>query len=551
MKKIKVFLLAALLIVAAGCEDFLDINKDPNNPSEPNIQQLLPGIQRSIGNILSYNFGYVGYANAVFTHQMATRQPEYDDYGISGSAYAVNRWYEFYAEALKDIELLISIAEEVENTYYAGIGKTLKAYLYSVMVDLWGDIPYSEANTKGIIHPVFDDDVAIYTDLLALLEEAYTDLNTEPTDPREPGNDDIIYKGNIARWKKANRTILLKLYTQVRKVDAMYNATKVNALLDAPTSLINSWAESFIIPYGTSASPDDRHPAFTSEYGGGQISMYISPWFYEIMNGENPNIFTGIKDPRIPYYFVNQKVGGAASENNVEYRNGDFISIYFGSTGKNRDHAGRATFTMVGIYPVGGKYDNNTYKSSGLGTSDGTGAAPMRLVTYADRLYLEAELISVGKRTGDAKAKLVEAINASMAQVDAVVNLCKGSQTVPAISSGSYVNSVTTQYDAASAAKKLEIIMTQKWISSWGSSTDQYTDYRRTGYPVLFDPENTSHAPGGFVTGGPDGSGPVPVQRTKDYPLSWPYDLIELTLNNSAPAQKTISTSRIFWDVVK
>ena len=90
--------------------------------------------------------------------------------------------------------------------------------------------------------------------------------------------------------------------------------------------------------------------------------------------------------------------------------------------------------------------------------------------------------------------------------------------------------------------------MTQKWLSSWGTSHDQYTDYRRTGYPVLFDPEDETMAPGGFVTGGPDGNGPVPVQRTRDYPLSWPYYNDELTLNSNAPDQKVIATDGIFWD---
>ena len=45
MKRIKIFLLAAMLIGVAGCKDFLDINRDPNNPSEPNIRYLLPGIE--------------------------------------------------------------------------------------------------------------------------------------------------------------------------------------------------------------------------------------------------------------------------------------------------------------------------------------------------------------------------------------------------------------------------------------------------------------------------------------------------------------------------
>ncbi len=557
MNRIKVFLLAALIIILAGCEDFLDINKDPNNPSDPNMQQLLPVIQFELASVLSLDFGYIGYANAVFTHQLSTRQPEYDGYGIAGSAYAVNRWYILYANVLQDLELLITLAEEAENTPYAGIAKTLKAYTYSVIVDLWGDVPYSEANVKGNVHAVFDKDYEIYADLLSLLDEAYTDLKTEPVDLRDVGKDDIIYGGNLTKWIKANRTIKLKLYTQVRK-HTLYNQAKVDELFAKPDELISSWNDSFIFNYGPSSTPDDRNPGFVSEYGGGQISNYISPWFYEILTGENPNIFTGITDPRIPYYFVNQKQDGASSQSPPEYRNGDFISIYFGSTGPNRDHAGRGSFTMMGIYPVGGKFDDGSpAPSAGLGISDGTGVAPMRFITYADRLYLEAELINTGKRAGDAKEILSGAIDESFKQVDAVVAKAKKSgQEIPVLfgsdSFEEYKTKILNSYDVATTdTRRLEIIMTQKWISSWGTHHDQYTDYRRTGYPVMFDPSDPNHAPGGFVSGGPEGSGSVPVQRTRNYPLSWPYDTDELTLNKNAPPQKNITISRVFWDVVQ
>ncbi|MEX0981150.1 MAG: SusD/RagB family nutrient-binding outer membrane lipoprotein [Bacteroidales bacterium] len=551
MKRLKFLLLATVIVVASGCEDFLDINRDPNNPSEPNIQQLLPGIQSTVGSIFSYDFGAVGYAASAFTHQLSTRQPEYDNYGITGSSFAVTYWTSFYAGALQDVELIISLGEETGNTYYAGIGKVLKAYLYSTMVDLWGDIPFSEANVPGIASPVFDDDEAIYGSCLDLLDAAVIDFADEEAENLvTPGDDDLIYNGDVDSWIAAANTIKLKLMVQVQDVD-LYDQTEVDALLDG--TLISSWGESFNIPYGPSSTPDDRHPAFVAEYGGGQISNYISPWLYEIMQGVNPDILTGVTDPRVPYYFVNQITDGT-TENPPEYQDGNFVSIYFGSTGLNRDHAGRATFTMMGIYPCGGKYDDGTGRSSGGGltTTDGTGVVPQRLVTYADRLYLEAELIAQGKATGDLRAVLESAIYESLKQVDFVVDGSGTTQTVPAISGSgadtAYVDGVLAEFDAGDADRQLEIVMTQKWISSFGTSHDQYTDYRRTGYPVMFDPEDPSMAPGGFVSGGPDGTGPVPVQRTRAYPLSWPYYNDELTLNSNAPEQKTIATDGVFWD---
>ena len=95
--------------------------------------------------------------------------------------------------------------------------------------------------------------------------------------------------------------------------------------------------------------------------------------------------------------------------------------------------------------------------------------------------------------------------------------------------------------------------MTQKWLASVGSSVDQYTDYRRTGYPVLFDPRNPTMAPGGRVqpplAGNPfvNPQASVPVVLSVNYPLSLPWSQNELDLNSSAPDQKKPDTYKVFW----
>jgi len=95
--------------------------------------------------------------------------------------------------------------------------------------------------------------------------------------------------------------------------------------------------------------------------------------------------------------------------------------------------------------------------------------------------------------------------------------------------------------------------MTQKWLSSVGSSVDQYTDYRRTGYPVLFDPKNPAMAPGGRVQPPLNGNPfvipqqSVPVVLDVLYPQSLPWSQAELDLNGNAPDQKLPATFKIFW----
>ncbi|MBN2484537.1 MAG: SusD/RagB family nutrient-binding outer membrane lipoprotein [Bacteroidales bacterium] len=525
----------------SSCDNWLDINTDPNNPSEVEVNKLLPGINSDIGYYLGNRYMALGYITSVYTHQLTSRE-SIDQYGINGSD-VDNTWAGLYVGPVKDIETLIEEATSTGNMLYAGIGKIYKAYLFSQMVDIWGDIPYSEASISGNYNPVFDDDVAIYPSLINLLEEAITNLNDQEAENLlVPGNDDIIYNGDIDSWIKVANSLLLKLYVQAAST-SVYNQAKVDALLAG--ELIGE-GEDFSIPYGTSQAPDNRNPGFVDEYAGGQISSYISPWFYEIMLGEADHIFSGIADPRVPYYFCTQLNDGDDTENPPEYQNGNFVSIYFGSNGVNSDHAGRNTFTMLGLYPVGGAYDSESLdKSKPLGVSAGTGAAPYRLITYADVLYLQAELVSTGKVTGDLRALLENAIRASFAQVDAVVDVAgKGGEPILSGSAAEtdYINAVLSDFDAATAEGKFEILMTQKWISKFGSSIDSYTDYRRTGYPVMWDP-NTMVA-----DGGPDGSGVVPTESTRPYVVSFPWSSDELSMNDNAPKQKTISTDKIFWD---
>jgi len=569
----KIKLLIPLVgLLAVSCKKFLDINTDPNNPTTIEVSKLLPTTQRTLGDALSMDEQNGGLSEvlAVYTHQMSTRESP-DKYGITGADVNLQTcWSKLFSSTanpgtsfpvygvLQNLEDIIAKSTEAGNLVYAGIAKILKAYTYSVAVDVFGDVPYSEANKlkQGITHPKFDDDASIYESLFPLINEGIADLNnTTAPNNQEPGADDLMYGGDVDLWIKAANTIKLKLYTQIRKVKNV--SAEVNALISGG-NLISNTSESFLIPYGPNGATDDRNPGFY-DYFATQRSNHVSPWFYEILKGYNPNIFKNNPDPRLKYYIYNQVNATQPSRdgNQTEYRDGPFVSIYFGSVGPDRDRTQQNTISLFGIYPVGGKYDDGS--ATIASASSGTGAAPYRLITYADRLYLEAELINTGVITGDAKAKLAAAMDESFKQVDYVItNFVNPSQNVPALCGttavATYIDKVLVEYDAASTAKKLEIIMTQKWLSSVGSAVDQYTDIRRTGYPVIFDPSNPAMAPGGRVqppiNGDPVNPGnqkSVPVQLSRTFALALPWYQTELESNPNAPSQKNPSTYKVFW----
>ena len=547
------FLTTLIMLVAGvtGCKKFLDVNKNLNDPTAVPVSLLLSRCERDISNNIALGSG-LGGVMSIYVHQTTGRVAA-DRYG-SGSA----GWDGLYT-AVANLNVIITQGTAETRYAYAGIAKILKAYTFSILVDVYGDVPFSEFDkfADGIKQPKFDKGKDIYPQLLAMIDEGIADINNAAPNASKPGADDYIYKGDLTKWKKAANTIKLKLYTQVRRVQDVKAA--VTALLATPANLINSQAESFMMPYGPFGTTDDRHPAYgdyNATQRGGQL---FSPWIYEIMKGKNANILNGIADPRVPYYVYNQKsaLGGTnpTPENCTEYRDGGFISIYFGSNGNCRDGSNSNTYSLLGLYPAGGRFNDSSAVQINTITpiKAGTGALPHQFITYADRLFLEAELINTGVITGDEKAVFSKALDESFLQMDNIItNFIKpgsaGSpQTVPAIATlaatTTYKTAVLAAYDAGTAAKKLEYIITEKWINRIENPVDSYTDYRRTGYPVLFAP-----APAGTVTSvtGPDGK-VTPVQCDRLYPWSLPFNTNEIALNSNAPVQKVPENYKVFW----
>ena len=547
------FFTTLIMLVAGGtgCKKFLDVNKNLNDPTAVPVSLLLSNCERNIASNVALGTG-LGNTMAIYTHQITGRVGA-DRYG-AGSA----GWDGLYS-AITNLNVIIKQGTEETRFAYAGIAKILKAYAFSILVDVYGDVPYSEYDkfADGITQPKFDLGKDIYPQLIALIDEGIADIDNPAPNASKPAADDYIYKGNLTNWKKAARTLKLKMYTQVRRVQNV--TTQVTALLATPANLINSQAESFMMPYGPFGTTDDRHPAFgdyNATQRGGQL---FSPWIFEIMKGKNPGILTGTTDPRIPYYVYNQKspLGGSnpTPENCTEYRDGGFISIYFGSNGNCRDGSNSNTYSLLGLYPAGGRYDDGAAIAINTITplKAGTGALPHQFITYADRLYLEAELINAGVISGDQKAVFSKALDESFAQMDHIItNFIKPSsagtpQTVPLIATlaatTTYKTDVLAAFDAGTAAKKLEYIMTEKWINRIENPVDNYTDYRRTGYPVLFAP-----APAGTVSSvtGPDGK-VTPVQCDRLYPWSLPFNTNEIALNSNAPPQKVPENYKVFW----
>ncbi|WP_262420209.1 SusD/RagB family nutrient-binding outer membrane lipoprotein [Flagellimonas meishanensis] len=567
MKKIKFYMsmikrfwkILPMIFLFIGCEDYLDVDTDTDSPITAPLNQLLPNIQVGLANVGDSNF-WSGDILQVYVHQFTARGAQ-DQYGLQANSILMrNEWNAIYL-GLTDIETLIAQSQESGDRVYLGIAQIMKAYLLTTAVDIWGDVPFSEATQleAGIISPVFDDQQEIYSVCLGLLEDGKSNV-ASGEGLNQPGSDDLFYAGSTDNWVKFANTFKLKLYNQIR-LSSLFDQSALNALV-AEDNFFTSNTDDFQFTHTANQAPtDERNQMFINAYGGAQVTKYASPWFYEILKGVNPNVHNGNPDPRLPYYFVNQLLpgqfprdqGNAETGNpNADYWDAStgFFSIRFGSIGPYRDNAVEGDATFPGIFPCGGRYDDGQGFARTI--NSGTGVAPRRILTYDEFLYIQAELMHVGLLPGDSRAKLREAVEASFAKVDQVVAGTGTTQTVPMLFGSaavtSFIDGIMAEFDAADNEKQFEIIMTQKWVATFGDSLDQYADYRRTGYPILAEPLG-AQSPEYQLDNG-DGFLLNDAETVQDNPyqisIFWPDT--ELNLNQNAPDQKNPATYNIFWD---
>lgn len=547
------YALIPTLLACTSCSKYLDINDNPNKPTTAELNKVLTGAEYDIA--MSFASGnYIGSSLPSYVFHLSSR--EVDNYGIMNSTSTLgNTWQQGYVYGLKNTNAVIKAAEEGNNMIYAGIGKLMKAYAFANLVDLWGDIPYEEFDIEGNYAPKLDRSQDIYNSLLALIDEAIGNLeDTNASNLLKPASDDLIYSGNVDKWVRMGNTLKLKLLVQSRKSknDISDWNTKLSTLLAENNFMRNG--EDFEFKHTAKDSPDERHQAYVDEYLGGQSTYYISPWIYETMSGKNLNVtdnpFVNIKDPRIPYYWVNQIKADSEAQNATDYRDGAFVSIFFASNSSGASNDQRETSTFIGIYPCGGKYDNG--QGGKCDAKVGNGIAPEKMLQSYSVPFLLAELYLTGEASGDAKSALEEGIERSIIHVNAVAKA--SDPNVPAISTenkDAFIEQVLKKYDAAgSDEEKLRIVMTQKWIANFFNPVEAYTDIRRTGYPTLL-PKNTTYAQSPYKTSQVPEQGPVniPLKGINAFPRAMWYPSSEVTRNpNVTNEGRNLSNPILFWD---
>jgi hypothetical protein len=492
MFKYIIMLLAVTILVPACSEDYLDINTDPNNPTKVTPDLALPvaqGLTASylfydntgrrlnvLGNMLMYNWsqsdGYAWY-------------PDEFKYLVTSSFYATG-FNIAYQNPLKQYQTL-NRPDDVTYDYYTAIALIMQSFHFNILVDLYGDIPYFEALQRSLNPaPKYDNAIVVYEDLIIKLTEAISLIKNASETAIEPGDDDVMFHGDMTNWIKFANTIKIRILNrQSDMADRIaYVTEKINEIIAEGSGFIE---DNVAVNPGYAQDVDKQNP-FWDSYGADAAGV-------QVMNGKATSatpfvldLLANTNDPRIDFIYEKPATG----------------------------HLGVPQGLLDYDTPVVDQYEPAKVSNIGPGILKGP-AQDAVIFTLAEHLFNISELALKSLISDDAKALYEQGIEASFDYLGASGASTYYEQPI-----------INVSWDFTPAANRLEAIITQKWIALNGIDAIQsWFDYNRTGFPSDL---------------------PVPIGINTDRPVRLMYPASETASNaENVPAQPNPFTDKIFW----
>lgn len=534
---IKIWLLLGVFAVTScDFDDFLD-NPNEVTAESSDVNFLLNRIQTDFADF---------YRTTSQRGARVTRiwhQPT-DTYEIAYQAVNQNAtWQRAYANILNDSKNLKTLAEAGGFKRHLGIAQTIEAYVLMVLVDQFGDVPFSDALDPSEFNPKLDTDADVYSAALELLTTAKANF-TDPVSLGVP--NDFFYGGDYGKWERLANTLMLRYHLNLSLINKAGATQAIDALI-AGGKLLQA-GDDFVWRYGTSiADPVSVHPRYIDQFpnGGGHYQSVFFMW--HLTEGK------GSDDPRANYYFYRQVGENPTSDSEVRCVN-EFPPNHYdldmpwcmpGDRGYwGRDHLDNQGIppdglgrTLYGVFPVGAAFDIDepVSISSSLRGAGGAGIEPIMLASYVDFMLAEVQ-IELKDNADAAKQAMAAGARSHINYVRSWSLTTAEAARINAFESDEdfmvrvdeYVDYIENEYgQVASKTDRLRIIAREYWISLYGNGNEAYNLYRRTGQP--------------------DGMQPGLIASFGNFPRTffYPADLVNL---NSAVDQKANLNRKVFWD---
>ena len=413
--------LTATPLVITSCRQELDINVDPNNPSQASLSGLLSASQ--VGFAFALGGEGTRMPASIVQHYAGHRaQPlDYAQYRITSSA-TDGTWTALY-NTLMDMKEMENKAAASGNQAYLGVSKILQAHAFSVITDLFGDIPFSQAlQGRTNITPVYDKQEDIYPALITMIDEGVAAL----TAATETISGDIVYGGDVTKWKKYGNSLKLRLLNHLssRQPNAAANFLATNP------SLIDTSVDDAKVLFGSVAS--NANPIYQFDVLSGRKDQAVASTIVDKMKA--------LSDPRVSVYFE---------------------PVTRNALGLKGQYLGNA--------PGNDTEDSQKNRYSRVGSAYASIKAPVVLMSAAEVNFIKAEVYYRASNAASAQA----AYQAAITQDFAALGLSSSAATT-------YLANANVAYNGT-----LQRIMEQKWITMFQASYESWVDWRRTGFPVL------------------------------------------------------------------
>ncbi|MEP6711792.1 MAG: SusD/RagB family nutrient-binding outer membrane lipoprotein [Ferruginibacter sp.] len=505
MKKIFLIITSVALIAGIGCKKgYLDVNTNPNQSTAADPGSVLPSaLVATVAQWYPGPTAHSGWlASWAISGSFAISSTDFSTYKMT-TDFGDGTWATTY-DNLEDYQYIQDKSASTKLPFLEGVARVMKVYQFHHLVDLFNDIPYTDA-LKGplSLRPTYTKGMVVYDSLFNELQKGITLIKNAGL--TAAANSDVMFSGDKTKWIQFANTVRLRMLLRMSELTAKPAFFQTNLDL-TKNETAGFLTEDALVQPGYSNSAGKGNPFWQRFYdlNGGAVSSFGDFWapskfavsFYQTNN-----------DPRLSREFAPLK-----NTTNT------FVGNTLGLTNGN---------------PV-----NGSYSLFGPGVLAGPGA-PAVMMLAAESYFLQAEAAVLGYVPGDAQALYQQGITESFRYLG-----------VPSFESAAmayYSQAGNTQADfttATTVLAKQTIILRQKWAALTSiNSFEAYSDYRRFDYLHTGTPPYT----------GPLGNTPLSVSPFIDVPkipLRYKYPTSEYSKNpENVGAEGAIDhqTGKIFW----
>jgi len=501
MKNIFKLLLLCSAVLAVSCDDNLDINTDPNAPAEINKGLALTSAQAALVTVVGGDLMNLGGFFAQYHTQApgATQYQNIDENNLT-TEYANRIWPALYAGTLNDLQFVLQESAADGDTGTALMAEVLRSYTFQLLVDLFDDVPYTEAlQGAANITPAVTPGEEIYPDLIARIDAALAAYQANPV-ASEVGNQDGIYQGDMDNWIRFANTLKLKLYIRMAYTP-LANPAAVNALI-AEDNFITEDADYDIF----ATSLNQRHPFYEVQIattGLGDVNNIASNSLFNFYSENNDPRLEAVYRPNISGAYVSLPQGG-----------------------------GEGLQTQA-----------RNYSRPNIGMQ-----TPVFLMTVAESNFLQAEGLIRYSGGAGAQERYNEGVRASFLTYQANFFLEDGD----AVMTPGEATAAADELTGAGGAYEFEEgggteqmvrqVIIQKWASlAYVNNIEAWIETTRTKYPEIVPEENADYAEGNRI---PSQISILPGSTVPSI-LFYPEQEVE---RNPNITQRSSTTQNVWWD---